>query len=133
MLGNALSEMQQGCCESVNGVMSCSRQHLCSLWLRRIRRGGVHDLVQQALLKAWVAGAPATTNASCLTWLQEIKLGDAQRTRALFERAIHLQLKAKQMKFLFKRYLQYEQQHGDEATVAHVKEAALAYVNQHVE
>ena len=89
--------------------------------------------MQQALFEAGVACASATTNAPYLAWLQEIKLGDAQRTRALFERAIHLQLKAKQMKFLFKRYLQYEQQHGDEATVAHVKEAALAYVNQHVE
>ena len=89
--------------------------------------------MQQNCCEAWGSVLSCSGHDLCVLRLQEIKLGDAQRTRALFERAIHLQLKAKQMKFLFKRYLQYEQQHGDEATVAHVKEAALAYVNEHVE
>ena len=64
--------------------------------------------------------------------LQEIKLGEKQRIEALFERAVHLQLPPKKMKFLFKRYLQYEQQHGDAAAVAHVKKQALEFVQQHM-
>eukprot|EP01024_Parvocaulis_polyphysoides_P069315 TRINITY_DN84821_c0_g1_i1.p2 TRINITY_DN84821_c0_g1~~TRINITY_DN84821_c0_g1_i1.p2 ORF type:complete len:170 (-),score=25.80 TRINITY_DN84821_c0_g1_i1:14-475(-) len=39
---------------------------------------------------------------------KEIKIGDQQKIRALFERATHLQLPPKKMKFLFKRYLQFE-------------------------
>lgn len=35
---------------------------------------------------------------------QEIKLGDVERTRALLERATSLQLGARKMKFLFKRW-----------------------------
>ena len=64
--------------------------------------------------------------------LQEVKLGDKQRIEALFERAVHMQLPPKKMKFLFKRYLQYEQEHGDAATVAHVKKQALDFVQQHM-
>lgn len=37
---------------------------------------------------------------------------------ALFERATHLQLAPKKMKFLFKRYLDYEKKHGDAARCA---------------
>ena len=48
--------------------------------------------------------------------------------RELFERAIHLKLSSKRMKFFFKRYLTFEEQYGNEATVLAVKEKALAYV-----
>ena len=64
--------------------------------------------------------------------LQEIKLGEKQRIEALFERAVHLQLPPKKMKFLFKRYLQYEQEHGDATAVANVKKQALEFVQQHM-
>jgi rRNA biogenesis protein RRP5 len=47
---------------------------------------------------------------------------------ALFERATHLQLPPKKMKFLFKRYLDYEKAHGTPATVEHVKKRAMEYV-----
>ncbi|KAL0048743.1 hypothetical protein WJX82_009925 [Trebouxia sp. C0006] len=63
---------------------------------------------------------------------QEIKLGEKQRIEALFERAVHLQLPPKKMKFLFKRYLQYEQEHGDATAVANVKKQALDFVQQHM-
>jgi rRNA biogenesis protein RRP5 len=59
---------------------------------------------------------------------QEIKLGDQPVIRGLFERAICLELPAKKMKFLFKKYLEYEKQHGDEASVDRVKKAAMDYV-----
>lgn len=48
--------------------------------------------------------------------------------RELFERAIHLKLSGKRMKFFFKRYLTFEEQYGNDATVMAVKEKALAYV-----
>lgn len=56
--------------------------------------------------------------------------GDAGRVRGLFERATHLVLPAKKMKFLFKRYLEYEKKHGDESTVQHVKKRAMEFVER---
>ena len=60
---------------------------------------------------------------------QEIKQGDIQRIRALFERATHLDLNAKSMKFLFKRYLDFERSEGDDERIAHVKQRAMEYVS----
>ena len=45
-----------------------------------------------------------------------------------FERAIHLSLAPRRMKFFFKRYLDYEKQHGSEKDVQAVKAKALEYV-----
>lgn len=49
--------------------------------------------------------------------------------RQIFERALQLKLSSKKMKFLFKRYLQYEKQMGDAESQAHVKELAQNYVS----
>ena len=43
-----------------------------------------------------------------------MKQGDADRIRGLFERATSLQLPPKKMKFLFKRWLDYEASLGDQ-------------------
>ncbi|KAH7441212.1 hypothetical protein KP509_03G029000 [Ceratopteris richardii] len=59
---------------------------------------------------------------------QEIVLGDATVTRALFERVISLDLPPKKMKFLFKKYLDYEKAHGDEERMDYVKGKAMQYV-----
>ena len=48
--------------------------------------------------------------------------------RDIFERVIHLSLAPKRMKFFFKRYLDYEKQHGSEKDVQAVKAKALEYV-----
>lgn len=48
--------------------------------------------------------------------------------RDIFERVIHLSLAPKRMKFFFKRYLDYEKQHGTEKDVQAVKAKALEYV-----
>jgi len=61
---------------------------------------------------------------------QEIAQGDTWRVRALFERATHLTLPPKKMKFMFKRYLDYEKEHGDDAGVEHVKRRAMEFVER---
>ncbi|XP_026418043.1 rRNA biogenesis protein RRP5-like isoform X1 [Papaver somniferum] len=60
---------------------------------------------------------------------QEIRIGDVDLIRALFERATSLSLPAKKMKFLFKKYLEYEKSCGDEERVEYVKEKAMEFVN----
>lgn len=88
---------------------------------------------------------------------QEIRLGDVDVIRALFERATSLSLPPKKMKvsipcinfifegllvlhfllcfnsssnlqFLFKKYLEYEKSHGDEEKIEYVKRKAMEYV-----
>ncbi|CAI0406524.1 unnamed protein product [Linum tenue] len=58
---------------------------------------------------------------------QEIKLGDSDVIRSLFERAITLSLAPKKMTFLFKKYLEYEKSMGDEEKIEAVKQKALDY------
>jgi rRNA biogenesis protein RRP5 len=58
----------------------------------------------------------------------EIRQGDQNLIRRLFERVIHMKFSSKKMKFFFKRYLEYEKKHGDEESIAHVKNAALEYI-----
>lgn len=59
---------------------------------------------------------------------QEIRVGDADRIRGLFNRAITLTLPPKKMKFLFKKYLEYEKSLGDEERIEEVKRKAMEYV-----
>ncbi|XP_051148647.1 rRNA biogenesis protein RRP5 [Andrographis paniculata] len=59
---------------------------------------------------------------------QEIRLGDMDTIRALFERAISLSLPPKKMKFLFKKYLEYEKGVGDEDRIKDVMKKAMDYV-----
>ena len=49
-------------------------------------------------------------------------------SREVLERAIHLRLSAKKMKLMFKRYLEFEKQHGSPAGVEAVKDKARTYV-----
>ena len=48
--------------------------------------------------------------------------------RHLFERVVSLKLSSKKMKYFFKRYLEFEKEHGTDATVDHVKKRAREYV-----
>eukprot|EP00048_Salpingoeca_helianthica_P008104 m.118546 g.118546 ORF g.118546 m.118546 type:complete len:1861 (+) comp14514_c1_seq1:75-5657(+) len=59
---------------------------------------------------------------------QELRVGDATATRALFERITTLSLSTKKMKHFFKRYLEFEKSQDNEAGVEHVKAKARAYV-----
>lgn len=62
--------------------------------------------------------------------LQEVKAGDVGRTRALFERATSLQLPARKMKGLFKRWLDWERREGGPAEVEAVKQRAMEFVQR---
>ena len=58
----------------------------------------------------------------------ELKTGDDEATRRVFERATSLRLSSKKMKFFFSRYLEYARECGDANLVSHVKEKARAFV-----
>ncbi|RDY08514.1 rRNA biogenesis protein RRP5, partial [Mucuna pruriens] len=58
---------------------------------------------------------------------QEIQLKDEDIIRALFEKAVSLSLPPKKMKFLFKKYLDYEKSQGDEERIESVKRKAMEY------
>ncbi|CAH0480758.1 unnamed protein product [Peronospora belbahrii] len=59
---------------------------------------------------------------------KEIKFGDIVLVRALFERLLAMEFSAKKMKFLFKKFLQFEQEQGDNDCVEHVKHLAKEFV-----
>ncbi|KAE9051353.1 hypothetical protein PR001_g1533 [Phytophthora rubi] len=59
---------------------------------------------------------------------KEIKFGDVALVRALFERLLAMDFSAKKMKFLFKKYMQFEQDQGDDEHVEHVKQLAKDFV-----
>ncbi|KAG2317978.1 hypothetical protein Bca4012_069048 [Brassica carinata] len=60
---------------------------------------------------------------------QEIRLGEVDVIRSLFERAISLSLPPKKMKFLFKKFLEYEKSADDEERVEYVKQRAMEYAD----
>ncbi|KAM0789071.1 hypothetical protein ACM66B_003134 [Microbotryomycetes sp. NB124-2] len=59
---------------------------------------------------------------------QEIKQGNVVGVRALFERVLQQRLSSKKGKAVFKKWLSFEKEHGDEAGAAAVKDKALAFV-----
>lgn len=60
---------------------------------------------------------------------QEIACGEIDNARRLLERAVHLKLSTKKVKFFFKKFLSFEAAHGTPDTVQHVRDAAKAYVD----
>ncbi|XP_075221764.1 ribosomal RNA Processing 5 isoform X2 [Lycorma delicatula] len=67
------------------------------------------------------------------TWITYIdmltKSGRIDLARNVLERAVSQKLPVKKMKTLYKKWLQFEQMHGSEESVNHVREAAENYVN----
>lgn len=61
---------------------------------------------------------------------QETKTGDVSRARALYERCTAMMLPPKKMKFLFKKYLEFERKNGDEARVEAVRAKAMEFVQR---
>lgn len=60
---------------------------------------------------------------------QEICRGDASVIRSLFERVTCLDLPPKKMKFLFKKYLDYEKSQREESRIEYVKKKAMEFVS----
>jgi len=58
----------------------------------------------------------------------ELRQGESEPTRHLFERVTSLRLSSKKMKYFFSRYLTYARGLGDASLVAHVKDKARAWV-----
>lgn len=59
---------------------------------------------------------------------KEVKLGNVVQARQLFDRVIASKCNSKNMKTVFKKYLAFEMQFGDEATQDMVKQLARNYV-----
>ncbi|XP_057307002.1 protein RRP5 homolog [Hydractinia symbiolongicarpus] len=59
-----------------------------------------------------------------------IKEGDLDQVRNIFERVTTFNMSLKKMKFLFKRYIEFEEQYGSKATVKEVQKKALEYVER---
>ncbi|XP_073045795.1 rRNA biogenesis protein RRP5 [Primulina eburnea] len=81
----------------------------------------------RSLFEGMLREYPKRTDLWSIYLDQEIRLGDGDVVRALFERAISLCLPPKKMKFLFKKYLAYEKTIGDEERIESVKKKALDY------
>ena len=50
-------------------------------------------------------------------------------SRSIFDRVLSLNIPPKKMKFLIKKYLQFEKQHGTAADVTRAKDRITQYVN----
>ena len=60
---------------------------------------------------------------------RETKAGNVDRARQLFERMLGLRLNIKNVKAVFKKYLDFEKRFGDERSQAEVRDKARAYAN----
>lgn len=63
----------------------------------------------------------------------EIKVGEVERARAILNRIITLPIKARQMKFVFKKMLEVEKKHGGPEQVEEVKQKAREYVARNMQ
>ncbi len=63
---------------------------------------------------------------------KEQQVGDQAMLRQLYERATSLNLSTKKMKFFFKRFLDFEREHGTADQQEHVRAKARAYVESKV-
>ena len=84
----------------------------------------------RSMLEGVLQDNPKRTDIWSVYLDQEIGHGDEQRARTLFERATHVVLPPKKMKFLFKRYLDFEKKYGDAKRVEYVKKKAMEYVER---
>ncbi|CAM6099604.1 unnamed protein product [Calypogeia fissa] len=82
----------------------------------------------RTIFEGVVRNYPKRTDLWSVYLDQEIRRGDVNVVRALFERAISLELPPKKMKFLFKKYLDFEKSNGDEERAQYVKTKAMEYV-----
>ncbi|KAK9062384.1 hypothetical protein SSX86_019570 [Deinandra increscens subsp. villosa] len=92
-------------------------------------KSGVADR-GRSLFEGMLREYPKRTDLWSVYLDQEIRLGEEDVIRALFERTICLELPLKKMKFLFKKYLEFEKSKGDEERIEYVKAEALKYIEK---
>ncbi|KAI3794742.1 hypothetical protein L1987_37379 [Smallanthus sonchifolius] len=92
-------------------------------------KSGVPDR-GRSLFEGMLREYPKRTDLWSVYLDQEIRLDDEDVIRALFERTICLELPLKKMKFLFKKYLEFEKSKGNEERIEYVKAEALKYVEK---
>ena len=82
----------------------------------------------KTMFETILANYPKRTDLWSVYADQLVKTGDLEAARALFKRMATLELQAKKMKFLFKKWLDFESGHGTETGVSEVKLAAQKYL-----
>lgn len=103
--------------------------------IKFISRAAVHEFkigsAERArfLFEGVLRNYPKRTDLWSVYLDQEICRGDASVIRSLFERVTCLDLPPKKMKFLFKKYLDYEISQGEESRIENVKIKAMEFVN----
>lgn len=84
----------------------------------------------RSLFEGLVTDAPKRIDLWNVYIDQEIKQGDRDRVEALFERVVSKKLSKKQAKFFFSKWLQFEEDKGDEQAAARVKALAIEFVQK---
>ncbi|OMO68743.1 hypothetical protein COLO4_29434 [Corchorus olitorius] len=126
-----LMRQQDGIQSVVNRAVICLPRHKHIKFISQTAilefKSGVPDRAR-SMFEGILREYPKRTDLWSIYLDQEIRLGDEDVIRALFERAISLSLPPKKMKFLFKKYLDYEKSLGDEERIESVKQKAMNYV-----
>ncbi|XP_048585462.1 protein RRP5 homolog isoform X2 [Nematostella vectensis] len=86
----------------------------------------------QTVLESVLSNYPKRTDIWSVYIDMMSKQGHPDTVRQIFERVIHMNLSSRKMKFLFKKYLDFEREHGDEMSVEAVKTKAMEYVESKV-
>jgi len=82
----------------------------------------------KTMFETILANYPKRTDLWSVYADQLVKTGELEAGRALFRRMSTLDLQAKKMKFLFKKWHDFEAGHGTEAGLSEVKQAAQKYL-----
>ncbi|KAI3863191.1 hypothetical protein MKW92_044758 [Papaver armeniacum] len=129
---NILEQGKDGIQEIIKRALLCIPRHKHIKFISQSAilefKCGVADR-GRSMFEGMLREYPKRTDLWSVYLDQEIRLGDVDLIRALFERATSLCLPAKKMKFLFKKYLDYEKSCGDEEKVEYVKVKAMKFVN----
>ncbi|KAL3534003.1 hypothetical protein ACH5RR_007524, partial [Cinchona calisaya] len=129
-----LQQNHDGIQSNVNRALLClpRRKHIKFIKQTAILefKCGVPDR-GRSLFEGMLREYPKKTDLWNIYLDQEIRLGDVDVIRSLFERAISLSLPLRKMKSLFTRYLEYEKSLGDEERAESVRSKAREYAATH--
>ncbi|CAN8259671.1 unnamed protein product [Cochlearia groenlandica] len=128
---SCLKQDDEGIQSIVNRALLCLPRHKHIKFISQTAilefKCGVADR-GRSLFEGVLREYPKRTDLWSVYLDQEIRLGETDVTRSLFERAISLSLPPKKIKFLFKKYLEFEKSVGDEERMEYVKQRAMEYV-----